>query len=152
MKKTISLLSLLVTLAIAVHAQHLNKEQVRDLVNSRHFTFKAQSVIPMGAPSRILTSDYDLRVHGDSLISYLPYFGRSYTAPLPNEAGMNFTSTDYTLTTKERKKNRLEITMLPKDTRLASELILTVYENGTAQLTVNSNEKQSIRYSGYIRG
>jgi len=63
------------------HAQSLDQAAVKDLITSRNFVFKAQTALPLGGQARQLTSDYDLRVYGDSLIAYLPYFGRAYTAP-----------------------------------------------------------------------
>jgi len=151
MKKIFILLALAFLVTGSTQAQKLDKKQVRELVLSKNFVFKAEYVLPMGAPSRFLTSEYDLKIHGDSLISYLPYFGRSYVAPPPGEGGINFTSTDYEYKTKEKKKGRWEVTLKPREAGIKNELTLEVYENGTARLLVSSSERQSISYTGYIK-
>lgn len=151
MKKFVTLLTLCFLVTGSIEAQQLDKNQVHDLVQSKNFVFKAEYVLPMGAPSRFLTSDYDLKIHGDSLISYLPYFGRSYVAPPPGEGGINFTSTDYEYKTKAKKKGRWEITLKPREADIKNDLILEIYENGTARLMISSSERQSISYTGYIK-
>jgi hypothetical protein len=152
MIKYIKQLSLFVFVVVSAHAQHMDKKQVHDLILSKHFAFKAEYVMPMGAPSKFLTSEYDLRIHGDSLISDLPYFGRAYVAPAPGtEGGIKFTSTDYSYKAKQKKKGRWEITLQPTEAGIKSELVLDVYENGTARLMVNSSDRQAISYTGFIR-
>src|SRR3978361_604060 len=79
-----------------VKAQNLTTAQVDSVINSKHYTFKAERMNPQRGGQKYLTSEYFLRVAGDSLISTLPYFGRAYTAPVnPEDAGYDFTSTSF---------------------------------------------------------
>ena len=140
-----------VSFALLASAQELDKEKVKSLVESKNFVFKVQSVQPMGGPSRQMTSDYDLRLLGDSVVSYLPYFGRAYTAPDPGDpGGINFTSTTFEYKAKPKKKGGWNIEIRPKDTRDVRQLTLSVGETGYSQLQVTSNNRQSISYYGYI--
>jgi len=132
------------------HAQGLDQAAVKDLITSRNFVFKAQTALPLGGQSRQLTSDYDLRVYGDSLIAYLPYFGRAYTAPAPGEGGLNFTSVNYLYHPQETKKGGWNVTIQPKDTRDVRLLFLSVSSAGYGTLQVTSNNRQAISFSGYI--
>jgi hypothetical protein len=50
----------------------------------------------------------------------------------------------------ERKKGGWEITITPKDGKDVRNCQLTVYESGNANLLVNSNNRQSINYSGEV--
>lgn len=157
MKKTLEFLIRPLFTAIAimlsvlcVHAQHLDKVTVEKMVNSRDFVFKAQTVVPTGAVSRVLTSEYDLKVMGDSVNSYLPYFGRAYQAPFPGESGIQFSTTHFKYKASERKKGGWHITIEPEDTRNVREMDLTVYDNGNAYLQVLSNYRQPISFNGYI--
>jgi hypothetical protein len=148
-----SILTLLtvVCLASMVSAQELDKGKAKELVESKNFVFKAQSVQPMGGPSRQLTSDYDLKLLGDSIVSYLPYFGRAYTAPDPGDpGGINFTSTAFEYKAKPKKKGGWNIDIKPTDTKDVRHLTLSVGETGYAQLQVTSNSRQNISYYGYI--
>src|SRR6185436_5082371 len=55
---------------------------IKLLVDSQNYVFVVQSAMPLSGRVRQLTSDYDLRVTKTSVISYLPYFGRAYQAPI----------------------------------------------------------------------
>ncbi|MEP7319290.1 MAG: DUF4251 domain-containing protein, partial [Panacibacter sp.] len=93
-----------------------------------------------------------LRISKDTIISYLPYFGRAYTAPIsPEDGGINFTSTDFEYTTALRKKGGWSIEIKFKDQSQVREMNLTIFDNGRADLFVSSNNRQSISFSGNIR-
>ena len=134
-----------------VHAQDKDAD-IKSLIESKRFVFKAQTVSPPSMPLRQLTGDnYDLKILGDSLISYLPYFGRAYTAPSPGTTGgYNFTSTKFDYTTKARKKGGWDILLKPTDVTDFREFDLTVSKNGTASLRALSNNRQLISYNGFI--
>jgi hypothetical protein len=132
------------------YAQESEQASLQKMINAKHFVFKAQTVLPLRGSTRNLTSDYDLRFSGDSLISYLPYFGRAYSAPLdPNESGLQFTSTDFTYNVQKKKKG-WDITILPKDTRDVRQMFLSISNSGYARLQVTSNSRDGIAFNGYI--
>ena len=96
-------------------------------------------------------SNYDVRISRDSLIAYLPYYGRAYSAPIGlDEAGYKFTSTKFSLETTMRKKGGWQITINPKDTKDSVRMYFSISVNGYASLTISSNNKQSITYNGYL--
>jgi len=136
--------------SIGARAQELNKDEVAKLVASKEFTFKATSMLPSGAGVKQLTSDYDVRLLGDSVVSYLPYFGRSYTPVVHGEEGINFTSSEFEYKAKPKKKSGWQISVKPKDTKEVRELIFDISDNGYSHLQVISNTKQTISYNGYI--
>jgi hypothetical protein len=105
----------------------------------------------MGGRSRQLTSDYDLKITKEEVVSYLPYFGRAYSSTPGAPGGLEFTSKDFDYTIKENKKdNGWDIMIKPKDTQQARELYLTAFKNGSANLQVSSNDKQNISFTGYL--
>ncbi|MGZ5191332.1 MAG: DUF4251 domain-containing protein, partial [Flavisolibacter sp.] len=86
-----------------VSAQKMNKARTKELVESKTFIFKVQTVMPSGTFNVQVTSDYDIKLNGDSLVTYLPYFGRAYTAPDYGQAGgINFTSTEFQYSLKSK--------------------------------------------------
>ena len=125
---------------------------VKNLIETQQYAFRAQTVLPSGGPSRQLTSDYDMRISKNSVVTYLPYFGRAYAAPIdPSKGGIDFTSTDFQYKKTDRKKGGWNIQIIPKDAGDVRELILQVFDNGTANLRVISNNRQSISYQGFIK-
>jgi hypothetical protein len=133
----------------AAHAQ--NKDQsIPNLIQAKQYVFKVQTMLPLGGRSRQVTSDYDLTVSGDTVISYLPYIGRAYAGIDPNDNGMNFTSTSFDYKLEPRKKGGWDITISPKDTKDVRIMTLSLSENGYGSLQVISNNRSNISYNGYI--
>lgn len=128
------------------------KAVVRELIENKRFVFRVQTVQPMQpSPNRQITSDYDLKVSPDTVISFLPYFGRAYVAPIdPSKGGIRFTSAKFEYTSRERKKGGWEILIKPQDTQEARQMSLTVSENGYANLQVVGNNRQPISFGGYV--
>lgn len=157
MKTVFSLAFILLALAAGTACSSSSQAQdgnanYESIIGSKNYTFIAQSVTPLGGRNRQLTSDYDLRVLGDSVVSYLPYFGRAYSAPVnPNEGGIQFTSTQFEYQTVPRSKGGWIITIKPTDAKDVREMNLTVTSKGYATLNVISNNRQSISYNGYVQ-
>jgi len=141
-----------------LHAQESKQDrenakiaQIKNLVDSQNYVFIAQSALPMSGRTRQLTSDYDLKVTPTVITSYLPYFGRAYTAPIdPSQGGIQFTSKDFEYTAVPRKKGGWDIEIKPKDYRDVQQLSLSVSETGYATLQVTSTNRQPISFNGYI--
>ena len=130
--------------------QERNETTLQQAIQSKHFIFKAQSAFPMRGGMRQLTSEYDLKVNGDTLIAYLPYFGRAYIAPIdPGKGGIQFTSWENDYTSRMKKSN-WEITMIPKNIQEARQLFLSISSNGNARLQVISNTRDPISFNGYV--
>lgn len=127
------------------------KQQViKDLVAAQNYVFKAQSAQPLGGGNRQLTTDYDLRITKEKITSYLPFFGRAFSAPLPSQGGINFTSTSFDYTLTDRRKGGWSVLIKPKDAPEVQQLSLTISEDGYASLQVISTNRSAISYSGYI--
>ena len=131
---------------------NLERAEVEQMIDSHSFIFVAERMNPLRGRSRILTSSYDVRVNNDSIISYLPYFGRAYSAPVdPTNVGTQFTSTNFTYHVKADKNNKWYVSLTPKDAPAIQELSFTIFENGVASLSINSTYKDQISYEGYIK-
>lgn len=154
MKNTKAFLSLFTVIILAassiVKAQDKKPDEMKRIIESQNYIFKAQMVNPLGGGSRQLTPEYDLSITKDTIISYLPYFGRAYTAPIdPTEGGIKFTSTHFEYKSPKDGKG-WEITIKPNDVRNVQELYLTIFDNGNATLQVTSTDRQSISFNGYV--
>lgn len=142
---------LLFLLGLAFTSQAQETKDIKNVIDSKNYVFTAQSATPIGGRYRQLTSDYDLRIVGDSVVAFLPYFGRAFSAPMdPSRGGIQFTSTDFGYEQTDRRKGGWIISIKPKDVQDVRELTLSVTESGRATLQVLSNSRQSISFNGYV--
>ena len=131
--------------------QNAKNARIKNMVDSQNYVFTAQTALPMSGSTRQLTSDYDLKVTPTVITSYLPYFGRAYTAPInPTQGGIQFTSKDFEYKATPRKKGGWDIQIRPKDYREVQQLTLSISETGYATLQVTSTNRQAISFNGYI--
>ena len=151
-----AVLFLLITgtmLSVALQAQDKQdkKAVVSNMVESQRYVFKAQTALPTSGRTRQLNSDFDLQITKDTIASYLPYFGRAYTAPVnPTEGPLTFTSTKFDYKVTNRKKGGWDIVITPQDQQDPRQMMLSIFENGSASLNVTSNNRQPISFNGYI--
>lgn len=125
--------------------------ELKNMIENKSFKFVAERTEPLRLKPRYLTSQYDVIVNKDSLISYLPYFGRAYQAPInPAEGGIQFTSTDFSYEIEPAKKDSWNVSIKPGDQRDIQKLYFTFFNNGTATLNVTLTQKDAISFSGRI--
>lgn len=136
----------------AAQSRDEKKAAITNLINNQSYVFIAQSSMPPGpSPDRQLNGNYDLTVTKDSVISYLPYFGRAYTAPMdPTKGGIQFTSTKFDYKVTARKKGGWTIVIKPHDTQEANQLILNVSSAGYTTLQVIGVNRQPITFNGVV--
>jgi len=140
------------------------------IVAAQNYVFVATTAFPLNANdiNKILTSmpgyvgggninltgsNYDLTVTKDSVVSYLPYYGRSYVPKIGNpidDNGIKFKSKDFNYKSEVRKKGGWLITMAPKDVKDNYRLTLLITKSGYGTLTVINNNQQSITFNGYL--
>lgn len=156
---TITLLVLLLTtLPWIVHAQNRRAEKehkqevIQGKIHEQRFVFKARNVIPMRGRSRNVTTDnYTLKVTSDTVVAYLPYFGRAYVAPMnPSKGGIQFTSTKFQYSKTAAKKGGWNIVIKPDDVREIQRLVLSISSDGYASLQVISTHRDPISFNGII--
>jgi hypothetical protein len=127
------------------------KISVKNLLDSQHFTFIAESVSPLRGGFRNLTSDFDVEVLKDTMQSYLPYFGRAYTSSYNSINGaLDFTSTKISYSITPTKKGGWNVSIKPKDKSEIQEYLFTIYDNGSASLNVTSTSRDPISFNGYV--
>lgn len=166
MKRLAKVLTIIFTLgALQVSAQ-TDKATTEKIVNAQNFVFNAITAIPMAdnALNQVLNqypnsrnnllnlsgSQYDVRVTKDSVVAYLPYYGRSFSPSLdPNDAGTKFKSKDFKYSAEKRKKNWI-ITIEPKDIKEHQKLVFNITEKGYASLNVQNYNRQPISFNGNL--
>jgi len=139
---------------LLLQVAHAQADVTKNLVDTKHYVFKASSVSPATGSLRQLTPGYyTLQVKGDTLVADLPYYGQAYQAPIdPAKAGLTFTTTGYNYAVDSKKK-RWDVTLKPNDASEANgvtQLYLTVFNNGNATLQVTSLNRQAISFYGVV--
>jgi len=130
--------------------QAKTEAEIKSMIDAKSYVFVAQYVQPMRGGNRYITPDYDLRVGADSLVAYLPYFGRAYVAPMNNEdAGVQFTTTKFDYKTVENKDG-WDISIIPKNAKDIRRMQISVSKNGYATLHVTCDNRDPISYQGYV--
>ncbi|MFV0375853.1 MAG: DUF4251 domain-containing protein [Mangrovibacterium sp.] len=126
--------------------------EVKKLIGSGDYVFVANSAQPMAFRRINLTSNYELKMKGTSAEAWLPYFGRAYQADYGDtDGGIKFKEEAQGLKTSfnERKKS-YEIQFEVKTVKDNYTLYLSVGLSGYADLTVNSNNRQPISFTGMV--
>ncbi|MET0570909.1 MAG: DUF4251 domain-containing protein [Pedobacter agri] len=158
----------LVFVSVASYAQ-TDKETTLKIVGNKAYNFIANTALPManndlnkimsampGAQSgtmiNLTGSQYDVKVTKDSVVAYLPYYGRAFSAPYnASEGGIKFTSKNFTYTESKSKKGAYIVQIITRDvTRENYRFTINISQNGYASLTASSVNKQPIVFNGYL--
>ena len=103
---------------------------------------------PFRGPNRHLSFGYEIRVSGDTLYSYLPYFGAAYNVPYGGGKGLNWDAplTGYQVSAGRKGATIVEMTAYNGEDYFLYSLELM--PNGTAYLNVRSRDREPISFSG----
>ena len=128
------------------------KTQIENNINTIDYTFVPRTALPMGGRSINLDYSFSLKVSKDTINSYLPYFGRAYSAPMdPTQGGIKFVSTDFEYKISDKKKGMWDVDIVTNDTKGKVRMNLSIGDTGSATLTVNDNDRQAITFYGEIK-
>jgi hypothetical protein len=164
--KNLALILLIVfsaTLVFGQETQKKSKKQIRSekkaekikhiksLVDNKTFVFKAITVIPKIEKTRTLTTDFGMEVRGDSIYSYLPYYGNTYQNNYSNlyTSPMGFIQKIESYK-KTKDKSGFEVNIKVNNNGDFLDLTFHISKMGDATLVASSLERQSISYTGEI--
>jgi hypothetical protein len=128
-----------------------NDSLIQRRIRAQQFVFVPQSVSSSYVTMPINSVGYSVSVTTDSVIGVLPYNGRSYTVrhDRSDDEGMKFVSTNFKYSSVAKKKGKWEITIEPIDAK-GIRLFLTVFNNGDAEMDVESPAKETMLFKGYV--
>ena len=125
-------------------------QAVEQALAARHYRVSVNMMYPRNGKAKTVSSDYGLEVKGDTLVSYLPYFGRAYNVPYGGGKGLNFTETFTDYHSKKLSNGATQVLIKVKNEEDVYEFILEIFDNGSTSIDMNSRERESINYSGNI--
>lgn len=154
-------LILLVTVSISVLAQESKEDKkearyqaVLELVQGQKFEFIAKRANPQKMRSIDLTTNPNfLRIDTKNASAHIPYFGRSFSGGYSsNDGGIRFDGPyeSYDVQ-KNDKKHRLTIKFKVKGEGDTFTCTLSIPSLENVSLTVLSNNRQAINYTGYLQ-
>jgi len=125
-------------------------QKVTAKVERGDFVLKFDYAMPLRMQPVNLTSEYTLKLKGDSAVAFLPYYGVAHTAPMnSSEGGIKFSEPvkDFSIRKNKRNDGWL-IDFKVNTTEYHYQLHLVVYTNGKADLQVVSAERDAISFTG----
>jgi len=164
MKTKLSILLVLLSLlSIPIFAQEKTKKELkaeRDLqkqkeiealIDSKKFDFEAQKANPLGG--RLIILDYNtyfLKFDTEKTTCDLPFFGRAFNVPYGGDGGIKFEGIPENIKV-EKKKKSYTVTATVKGKDDVYTLMFSIFSDGGATLSVNSNNRASISYTGEVK-
>lgn len=126
------------------------EKEVKEMIEGRRFTIDVNRALPMSGRSVNLTSPYSLEMRGDSAVSYLPYFGRAYSAPYGGGDGLRFEESITNYTCSFNKKGTAQIQFNARTNEDFYKYTVQIYPDGSANINVTPTNKQSITFHGEL--
>lgn len=140
--------SVMVLAGCAVNRQSEKTYSVESLIERRHFTIDVDYMYPMSGMPRHVDYNYSLSVHGDSIISYLPYFGRAHNVPYGGGKALNFVGLLKSYDDQITKKGEHVLTLRTRTDEDEYEYFIELSDDGSASISVFGNERDQIRFRG----
>jgi hypothetical protein len=132
--------------------QKLEKQMlIEAMVNAKEFTFIGRIANPSGMRSVNLTTNPNfMKFSPDMIESEMPYFGTSHTSVgYGGDAGLKFKAKPEEFTIEKGKK-KYEGKVVVKGNNDKYKIYLTIGFDGNTTLSVSSNNRSSISYTGEI--
>jgi len=122
-------------------------------VDSNLWQFVPQQVIPAIGRSRQVSGDFVVQLRKDTLLVYLPYYGRANAGAdvLSGRGPLDFTSTQFSRELQHPKTDEWNIALVPGDHNEVRLLQFQFFSNGSASLEVLFNSRSSIRFNGTLQ-
>jgi hypothetical protein len=127
------------------------RSQVEMMINAREFVFVPRIALPTGMkPVNISSNQYEIKFQPDFIDSYMPFFGRAYSAAAyGNDTGLKFKGKPENFTAKKSKRS-FQINAVIKGQADIFRLFLSVGSEGSASLSISSDNRSTITYQGEI--
>ena len=126
-------------------------QAVEKALADRHYSIDVQMMYPQRGPVKNISGNYSLEVKGDTLVSYLPYFGRAFQVPYGGGKGLNFTAPILSYREGKLKKGLTRIEIVTRNDEDQYFYTLDIFENGRATVDVVARERDNIRFDGEMQ-
>ena len=121
---------------------------VKVALQVRKYEIAVNRMYPSRGASKSLSYGYSVEVRNDSLISYLPYFGRAYDVPYGGGNGLNFSAPIRNYQESQPKSDLRHIEIDVKNEEDTYLYTLDIFDNGSTDINVRSRQREPISFSG----
>ena len=119
--------------------QRVTHQLVEQAISQRRMTIEVDHMQTQRYGNHRVTSDFCLKLRGDTLESYLPFFGQAYSLPYGSPSqGLNFTSPIYGF--RQSTTNNGATCYYRVD----------IYPNGKAYIFVRPQERDFVSFDGEL--
>lgn len=123
---------------------------VKKSLDSKHYKIDVDVMNTRRMGSKLLTSDWSLEVKGDTLISYLPYYGVTYEPTFGEIKGLNFTAPFQNYEDSGFSKGQRIIRFRVNNDEDLLDYTLNVTDAGYVSIDVTLRKRESISFSGQL--
>lgn len=157
MKKNLMIVAMIVAMltGCATSAEKLERQAreaafVEEALQNRHYTIDINMMHPLRGRAVNVTSNYSVEVRGDTLVSYLPYFGRAYQVPYGGGKGLNFIAPITGYQSETDRKGRTRVMLTSENEEDSYLYVLEIMSNGNSSVEVQSRQRDRIYYTGQM--
>lgn len=159
----IAIVLVLVTAAAACTSRHLTSEEkaqmqtrrtqyVTNQIGNRHFSVEVDRMTPFRGISRQLSYGYGITLKGDTLTSFLPYFGRAYSLPYGGGNALTFESIiTSSQQIRNNKKSLTTLHLFTTNDEDTYQYIVEIFDNGRTHIDVRSRRREAISFDGSMK-
>ncbi len=124
--------------------------KVKAALDKRAYKISINRMLPMNGASKSVSYGYSVEIRNDSLFSYLPYFGRAYQVPYGGGKGLTFDAPIGHYQEAKAKNGSRQIDIELKNEEDEYIYHISVFENGSSSIEVQSRQRDPISYSGEV--
>lgn len=128
----------------------LTAVRVGEVLDRRHYAIDIQTMYPRRGGGRTVSYGFSLTVKGDTLESYLPFFGRAYSLPYGGGKGLNFTERIASYHEQLTAKGVRHIELQARNEEDNYLFTLDIQPNGHAYIHLQPHQRESISYDGEV--
>jgi hypothetical protein len=131
--------------------QRVTHQLVEQAISQRRMTIEVDHMQTQRYGNHRVTSDFCLKLRGDTLESYLPFFGQAYSLPYGSPSqGLNFTSPIYRFQQGTTRDGAVSMAMEVRSREDSFYYQLDIYPNGKAYIFVRPQERDVMHFSGEL--
>ena len=124
-------------------------QMVVENLQSGNFRIDINRMYPLRGPSKNVSSySVTVKENGTVLDSHLPFIGQAWRVPYGDGHALNFDAKIGSYRVVQTRKDGYEVRIYVKTDEDEHLYLLTVFENGSASLDVQSGNRERISYSG----
>jgi hypothetical protein len=125
-------------------------QAVEKALADRHYSIDVQMMYPQRGPAKNISGNYSLEVKGDTLVSYLPYFGRAFQVPYGGGKGLDFIAVIGEYSAVKDAKGQTLVTIKVTNEEDTYLYQLGIFDNGSTTIDVQPKQREPISFSGMM--